>query len=197
MWVGNGETGATDHEDEGMKRTPASLGVAPAPRSPSFSARPSRVRPSEPRGDGRASYSRTPRRSNSPSSRASALPAPKCDATLASLSTERLALAASWVSKVHARSTLTVEVTTLTNKKVILTDVPSTYSAGELKSRFQDEQGVLPEQQNLWFPVPHGTAGAQPAADFKWWPPWSNGWSQLAAMLAGRLRASAGRRSTC
>ena len=191
MWVGNGETGATDHEDEGMKRTLASLGVGPGTEitvllGAAFSGA-AEWSPGATAAHILLAYAETLKQPKQPSERLGQ-PQNATAATLASLSTERFgALAASWVSKVHARSTLTVEVTTLTNKKVILTDVPSTYSAGELKSRFQDEQGVPPEQQNLWFPVPHGTAGAQPAADFKWW---ANVVKRLEPKLAAAMLAA-------
>lgn len=66
-------------------------------------------------------------------------------------------------------ASLEVEVTTLTNKKVSLTGVEPGWSELELKPLYQDEEGVPPSQQNLWFPVPEGTEGAQAASAFKWW----------------------------
>ena len=64
---------------------------------------------------------------------------------------------------------LQVEITTLTNKKVVIPEVTLHTTIEELKSKYQDCEGVPPDQQTLWFPMPGRVPGAQPASDFKWW----------------------------
>ena len=61
-----------------------------------------------------------------------------------------------------------VEVTTLTNKKVILAELGDQTMAA-LKTAYNDQEGVPTDQQNFYFPVPDYVAGCQPATDFKWW----------------------------
>ena len=64
---------------------------------------------------------------------------------------------------------MNVAVTTLTNKTVTLEKLPLTSTIAEVKARYQDDEGVPPDQQALWFPVPIGTEGGRVAPDFKWW----------------------------
>ena len=73
------------------------------------------------------------------------------------------------LSDVLAGPPLAVEVTTLTGKTVLLEEIAPTSSAMQLKLQYQDREGVPPDQQSLWFPVPEGTAGAQSASAFPWW----------------------------
>ena len=64
-----------------------------------------------------------------------------------------------------------VEVTTLTNKKVVIEGCSAYDTIEELKKKYQDSEGVPPDQQSFWFPVPESFyENAQSATSFEWWP---------------------------
>jgi hypothetical protein len=106
VWVGNGETGATDHESQSMKATLASLGVGPGAEitvllGAAFSGC-DEWSPGATVAHVLLAYAETLKQPNQPSERFG-LPKNSTAAALASFSTERFGeLAASWVSKVHA-----------------------------------------------------------------------------------------------
>jgi len=63
-----------------------------------------------------------------------------------------------------------VEVTTLTNKKVIIEAAAlGDQTIEALKSALNDSEGVPTDQQSFYFPVADWIEGCQPATDFKWW----------------------------
>ena len=63
-----------------------------------------------------------------------------------------------------------VTVTTLTNKTVIIENCSPYDTVDDIKQKYQDQEGVPPNQQTLWFPVPKDKFdAARPATDFKWW----------------------------
>ena len=55
---------------------------------------------------------------------------------------------------------------TLTGKEIIVS-CEAKDNLAEMKTKLQDKEGIPPDQQSLWFPVPIGTEGSQPAPSFK------------------------------
>ena len=68
-----------------------------------------------------------------------------------------------------AMSTQTVVITNMFNATQTIEDIDPSTSTYELKQKYKELCGHPPEKQNLWFPVPEETEGAQAASHFPWW----------------------------
>ena len=60
-------------------------------------------------------------------------------------------------------------ITSVAGKRTTLAGVAPDTSISALKARYHEEEGVKPEHQGLWFPMPMDTDGARPVASFSWW----------------------------